>query len=249
MPSTLFTACLFIAYGPASTFLTLVIAKSSHLLVLAICAAFFELVAFITTGLLYFIIPSEWQPGRDVLTAILGVFIHECARFLFILSYGKVEYGLIKASGLYTLPFPDLSSSLASGFGFGLMYALLKYGSVLGLTLGPGDWYLPSCPNVSMFIVSAFITLAMEILHVALMVIAFDTVRGGRLSPRSKLSTFGRTCTVLMLHLAVTCSTLANENANVGGCSLGVNFLYLWTAVSCLVAVWVIRASLSLVTS
>jgi len=46
-------------------------------------------------------------------------------------SYGKAESALIKASGVPELPFTDFSSAVASGFGFGLLMALVSFGNVL----------------------------------------------------------------------------------------------------------------------
>jgi anterior pharynx defective protein 1 len=43
---------------------------------------------------------------------------------------------------------------LASGLGFGLIYALTTYISLLSQSLGPGSPMAPTCPTISIFFLS-----------------------------------------------------------------------------------------------
>ena len=239
MPALLFTACLSVAFGPAAAFLAVVVARSAHLLVLGVVAAFAELLGFLATSLVWFVTPSTLDPGRIAVTVGVGSLLQEMARGALVVGVGRVERGLERAAQLDRLPFPEFGSALASGFGFGLMYALLKYGSVLGSALGPGDLFSDACPGTSLFVVSAFAALAMQVLHVALMVCAFDATRRPSLSPAARGA---RWIAVLALHLAASSATLANDNASVGGCALGTPLLYVVVGVACL---WAMRVALS----
>ena len=218
----LFFGCLLIAFGPAVVFLFSIVLNHSHLTILAIVAAFYELVGILITSLIWLAIPSTFS-GATATALVLGVFFQETFRVLFVFSYIKGEKGLAKTTGIPTLPFTDFSSSVSSGFGFAVMYALLMFGSLLGLSTGEADFFSASCPSVSIFLVEAFATFGMEILHVSLMVLAFDAWR----RKQSKASKFFRISLVFIFHLLASLSTLLNSDIKAGGCVLGMPLLFL----------------------
>ena len=232
----LFFGCLLVAFGPAAVFLLDVVLHHSHLTVLSIVAAFYELIGFLLTSLLWFVIPSEFT-GRTATALVFGVFLQELMRFLFVASYGRGEIGLAKASGISVLPFTDFPSAISSGFGFGLMYALLVYGSVLGKSTGEADFFATSCPSTSIFLVEAFCTLAMQVLHVALMVLAFDAWR----RKSDGIFRFKRVSSVLVLHLLASLATLINQDASIGGCSLGIPLLFVVVVATIVYVIKVVK--------
>ncbi|KAH8556128.1 Aph-1 protein-domain-containing protein [Umbelopsis sp. PMI_123] len=72
---------------------------------------------------------------------------------------------------------PTFTSSfcvLVSGFGFGLTSALVTYISTLVQTIGPGVIMCPSCPNATLFFVSAITTTLASLQHITWMMIAFE---------------------------------------------------------------------------
>jgi gamma-secretase subunit APH-1 len=232
----LFFGCLFVAFGPAAVFLFEVVIHHSHLTVLTIVAAFFELVGFLLTSVVWFIMPASFR-GRTATALVCGVFIQELFRVLFIVTYGRGEKGLAKTSGMSVLPFTDFPNALSAGFGFGLMYALLVYGNVLGKSVGEADFYASSCPHTSIFLVEAYCALAMQILHVALMIVAFDAWRR---KPQAT-SRGPKLAIVWTLHLLASLSTLINQDSSLGGCSTGVPLLWLVVALSIFYVIRTVR--------
>jgi len=118
-----------------------------------------------------------------------------------------------------------------------LMYALMMFGSVLGSSLGEADLRLDSCPDTSLFFVNALVTLAMEVLHVALMVLAFDAIRRDSVTVRR----LGRYLFVFVFHLLASLSTLFNVDASIGGCFVGVPLVYVVVVLASLYTASVVR--------
>jgi hypothetical protein len=136
MAALTFVGCLVIAFGPALVFLFGIVARRSQLTVFAVTAAFFELLALLLSSLIWYGMPAAFA-GRAALSLVISVLLQEAARFSFVLGYGRVEEALIKASGVASLPFTDFSSAISSGFGFGLLVALVTYGDVLVACVWP----------------------------------------------------------------------------------------------------------------
>ncbi|KAI8049692.1 hypothetical protein BDF22DRAFT_698279, partial [Syncephalis plumigaleata] len=86
------------------------------------------------------------------------------------------------------------SFALASGLGFGLIYALTTYVSLLSQSLGPGSPMSPACPNISIFFLS----------------VAFD----GYFQPMSAW----RIGFVVLTHFTVAYTTTINSNGTNYGC-------------------------------
>ena len=200
--------------------------RRSQLTVLAITGAFFQLFAILLTSLLWFAMPSSFA-GRAPLSLVLGVLIQESTRFVFVYLYGRAEQAIVKAGDTTTLPFTELSSAVASGFGIGLLSSLVTYGDVLAASLGEADYFIPGCPGVSLFIASAFQSLALQILHVSLTIVAFDGRRSAAASTHAR-----RGIIVLALHMGASLSSLANNNAAVGGCALGLSLYFIIVALA-----------------
>lgn len=88
--------------------------------------------------------------------------------------------------------------SVAGGVGFSLMHSLMMYGSVLASSTGSrGAAFSDSCESIPLVFSAAMSTLALTVLDVALMVIAFDGYR-----KKSAVLVGG----VFLLHLIVALS-------------------------------------------
>ena len=120
--------------------------------------------------------------------SLLGTLIQECSRFYLIHSiYRKVETTYIKSftsitnmsskrKDLFILD--DLSSSIASGLGFGLMKSLLIFGNIITkhINSSTNSKYLnmfDKTPNISNILGLAIITMLFCFLDLTIMPIAF----------------------------------------------------------------------------
>jgi anterior pharynx defective protein 1 len=236
MPAALFAGCLLVAFGPATVFLLTVVARRSQLTVFAITAAFFELIAILLSSLAWIAMPSSFQ-GRTALALVVSVLLQETMRFAFVLGYGRVEAALIKASGGAALPFTDFSSAIASGFGFGLLVSLVTYGDVLAASLGEADLVVPEC-GVSVFVSMAFTTLFLQILHVALMLLAFFAIR----HTLTRVAKWTIVVLTYVLHLAPSLVTLLNTTSS--GCETGLPLYFVLVVVGSAVSVHITRRAL-----
>jgi len=117
---------------------------------------------------------------------------------------------------------------IAAGLGFGLTYALVMYGGVLGAALTPGDYFTEACPAISGFIVSAILALLFQVLNIALMVLMLDAVRNANQN-MMLLKIAG----IVGLHLAATFSALFNQDGDLGGCATGMTLTGLSVLAAC----------------
>jgi hypothetical protein len=123
--------------------------------------------------------------------------------------YERTEQSFaVMSTNAVVFPLTDLSSAIAAGLGFGVMHALMLYGSVLAASTGPGTLFAESCASMSVFVLSACLAFLFIFLHVSLMVVAFDAFR------RHDLRRVGY---VWGFHLIAACSTIFN--ARSGGCN------------------------------
>lgn len=97
-------------------------------------------------------------------------------------------FSVVSASSLVT----------AGGVGFSLMHALMMYGSLVGSSTGSrGAAFTDSCESVPLIFSAALSTLALTLMDVALMVVAFDGYR-----KKSPVVVAG----VFVIHMAVALS-------------------------------------------
>ncbi|KAH9254832.1 hypothetical protein BASA81_007082 [Batrachochytrium salamandrivorans] len=163
----LFFACLLVGFGSAAVFLFAVVLPHSHLTVIAILGAFFQLVALLFTSLFHLIPVNEDAQGY--IAVCMGVLIQEVCRYLFFRLYANTERALLKQSGLIALPWTPFAAAVCGGFGFGLMNSLILYGGVVGQSTGRADFF--TCPGsiLSGFLILAIVAVGMQLGHVAWM--------------------------------------------------------------------------------
>lgn len=216
----LFFGCLLVAFGPAMVFLLVVVVPHSHLAVLTIIAAFFQLIALLFTALIHYV-------GVLYLTVCLGVLFQHIARWAVVKVYFKIEKELLKMSGMQVLPWTEFASAVGSGYGFGLMNSLVLYGSVLAQSTGRADYFACNGKSpLSLFLLDALVALGMQIAHVAWMVLAF---RGHRSTNRGLWVAF-------VLHMLAALCTVLNSQEQDAACTLGLPLQYVVVIVSVVLA-------------
>lgn len=213
MGYTMFFGCLFIGFSPLLSLFTFLIAQNNILIILTIGSAFSWLIGMFIGGIIWYIL----VPIRKIYwtAIILSVFFQEISRFFFFTLYNKSIDALSRERGRAERPLEKLGSSLACGVGFGFSQGLLLYASVLAEATGPGSLFLDSCPNISVFLVSAILCLLYSICHCCWAFICFDSYR--KPNPNQKLFL------VSFLHLAADYFTVINvSDRDVCGVSFGL---------------------------
>lgn len=214
----LFFACLLVGFGGAAVFLFAVVLPHSHLAVIAILGAFFQLLALLLTSLFH-LIPVNEANAQGYVAVCVGVLLQEVCRFLFFRLYASTERVLLKQSGLVALPWTPFAAAVCGGFGFGLMNSLMLFGGVVGQSAGRADFF--TCPGstLSGFVLLAFVALGMQLGHVSWMLVVF--------SPRPWGA--GKWALAFVLHLLASLATLLNSRET---CNLGLPLQYLVVLVS-----------------
>ncbi|DAZ95259.1 TPA: hypothetical protein N0F65_002371 [Lagenidium giganteum] len=210
----LFFGCILIAFGPLAAFFFVVVGQRAQLMILALSGAFVWMVSILVTSTLWQI-PALGESLEATLA--VGIVLQEIARYVFFVLYTRTERAVQKVTtSTHQLPLNDLTSSIAGGVGFALMHSLMMYGSMIAASTGArGAAFSDSCPGVPLVFSTAFMTLALTVLDVALMVIAFDGYRK---------KSIPSIAFVIIVHLGVGLSALANKSDN--GCTISIPIHY-----------------------
>jgi len=215
MTAMLFFGCAFVAFGTGVALFIMLISRKAQLIIVTISAAFFWLLALMIASLFWYIIPPLQSTYGFYVP--VGVMIQEIVRLVFFRFYEKGERSFSGMStNAVTFPLDDLSSATAAGLGFGFMQTLMFYGSIIGSAWGSGTLFSPWCSAMSVFVLSAWMAFCFLLLHVFLMIIAFDAYR--RNSPHRALG-------VLCIHMLAALTTLFNRMDNGCEVSLPLEFV------------------------
>ncbi|RQM25522.1 hypothetical protein B5M09_007309 [Aphanomyces astaci] len=241
----LFWGCMLTAFAPISFLFFTVVAQRAQLVILSITAAFFYLLGLLVAATLWTVIP----PLHDSIHATIpvAILIQELFRYAFFIVYIRCEQAVKRVTTKQNqLPLNDLTSSfgiiysysrlhcmevahgihVASGVGFALMRALMMYGTVLASSLaGEGASFTATCPQIPLVFASALSTLALTLLDVALMVLAFEGYR-----KRSA----AHIVAVVLLHVGSGLSNMLNLNEV--GCSASIPLTYVAASLAVVAA-------------
>lgn len=195
----LFLGCALVAFGPGGSLFALFVFPRPTLIIITLCSAFTWLLSVFASSLLWTVIPPLQEV--HIVNAVLGALIQEAVRAAFVKGYAKIEARVAALSPGGATGLNDVSSAVSSGLGFGLMQAVILYGSLLGSSLQEATLYAQGCSEMSLYVLSSFSALFFSALQVLLMVLAFDAHR------RSSRSMWA---TVVGVHVAAALATLLN---------------------------------------
>jgi len=174
-----------------------------------------------------------------------SVLSQEGFRILFFWLYAKAERGFLRPNQTTKLTtHPDnFLVALSFGLGSGLTHSGVSYISILFDATGPGSFYLPTCPGVSVFILSALHSLAFVILHQAWAIISFEGWKATESKVTKKSGAF-KIILVFILHLASSYMTMVNNTNCIGA----IIALYITLIISVIIA-WRLSATSPLLIS
>jgi anterior pharynx defective protein 1 len=226
----LFAGCSLVAFAFPATVFTLVVSKRIQLVIIAICSAFLWLLGLTVAALVRYTIPALQDGPYPMM--VMSLITTEFTRYFLFRIYIKTErsFSVVSTNGVL-FPMSDFYSSVAAGLGFGFMHSLLLYGSILSNALGPGTLFADTCPYFSTFVVSAWTACFFGILHVALMVIAFDALRRKHVARRMLLH--------VLLHTLAIGSTAVNTAE--GGCLYALGSLLVVVMITGMFAVFTVN--------
>mmetsp|Transcript_17026 Transcript_17026/g.32312 ORF Transcript_17026/g.32312 Transcript_17026/m.32312 type:complete len:300 (-) Transcript_17026:18-917(-) len=190
---------LIVAFGPASAYL-LLLSHQPHVIILALSSAFFFLMGQVCASIVWIsVVPLRSDTPFHLVVRVL---VLELTRYIYYRLYEAAERNFtVLTPSVHIYPLQDLSSSIVSGLGFGLMHTVTLYGILLGHSIGDATLFSPRCQQMSAFTVAAWLSVAFNALHVLLMILAFDGYRRGS---RLRIGVAG------LLHLTAELLTLLN---------------------------------------
>ncbi|GFG30483.1 hypothetical protein Cfor_08109 [Coptotermes formosanus] len=196
-----FFGCTFLAFGPPLAMFAFTIAKDPIRIIILIASAFFWLLSFLISSLLWFIV----VPLRSKLAfgLVFSVLLQELFRFLIYKLLRKAESGLKKVT--------DNSEQITSnkhilayvaGLGFGIISGAFSLVNVLADAVGPATMGLKDGSDL-FFLTSAATALCFILLHTFWSVIFFSGMDN-----RNYL----HIAWVIGTHMMASCFTLLNQD-------------------------------------
>lgn len=201
MTAETFFGCAFIAYGLPAALFILTIAKDPVRIIVLILSAFFWLLSLLLSAILWnVVVPLKEELAFGV---VFSVLFQEGFRLSIYLLLKKADVylrQLTESEPTQIFQNPHLLAYTV-GLGFGLMSGAFSMLNVLADALGPGTVGMDGKPQ-NFFLVSAFMTLCMILLHTCWGIIFFSSMDKGR---------YLLTAYVVLSHLLVSCLTLLNQ--------------------------------------
>ncbi|CAF4893290.1 gamma-secretase subunit Aph-1 [Pieris napi] len=166
-----FFSCTLLAFGPPLAMFAMTIAKDPVRIIIMIAAAFFWLLSFLVSSLVWFIV----VPLRSYLAfgMVFAVAFQEIFRYFIYLLLRKTEAGLKEISDNNEISSHKLEMAYVSGLGFGSMSGAFALVNVLADSVGPGTLGLQNGTEF-FFVSSAAMTLCMILLNTFWSVIFFN---------------------------------------------------------------------------
>lgn len=169
---------LLLGVGPGIAVFMVLIAPKSFLVLLTLFSTFIWLsVLLITSAIFRGFIPYATTAPNYVGVLLASVAMQEAARYGVWIMHKKLCDALerIGRVGPHRLTVLDrLYLALSWGYGHGACQATFFFLSLVPLTTGGATYYLPTCPQMSVFVAQALNCLAFSMLLPSLTVVALD---------------------------------------------------------------------------
>ncbi|OWR46014.1 gamma-secretase subunit Aph-1 like protein [Danaus plexippus plexippus] len=171
MTAAEFFSCSLLAFGAPLAMFALTIANDPVRIIIMIAAAFFWLLSFLLSSMLWYaVVPLRSYLAFGMVFAIL---IQETFRFGVYLLLKRTESGLKEISENHEIGSNKAEIAYVSGFGFGAMSGAFAIINVLADSIGPGTLGLRHGTEY-FFVTSASMTLCMTLLNTFWTVIFFN---------------------------------------------------------------------------
>uniref|UniRef100_A0A3P9LXL7 Gamma-secretase subunit APH-1 n=1 Tax=Oryzias latipes TaxID=8090 RepID=A0A3P9LXL7_ORYLA len=209
MTAAVFFGCTFIAFGPAISLFLFTIAREPLRVIFLIAGAFFWLVSLLLSSLVWFISVQisnkesvAQQKGLLIFGVVLSVLLQETFRFGYYKLLKKANEGLLTLSQEETMPISIRQLAYVSGLGFGFMSGAFSVVNILADSAGPGTIGIHG-DSQHYFLSSAFMTMAIILLHMFWGVVFFDAC---------EKRCWWAVGLVVIVHLLVSCLTFQNPD-------------------------------------
>ncbi|XP_027583823.1 gamma-secretase subunit APH-1A [Pipra filicauda] len=176
MGAAVFFGCAAIAFGPAAALVLLTVAAEPLRVIVLVAGAFFWLLSLLAASLLWAV--SVQLSGREDAALLLpgaaaAVLLQELCRFACFKLLKKADEGLATLSEDGRSPISLRQMAYVSGLSFGIISGVFSIVNTLVDSAGPGTVGIHG-DSPYYFITSAFLTMALVLLHTFWGVIFFD---------------------------------------------------------------------------
>ncbi|KAM8986406.1 gamma-secretase subunit APH-1A isoform 2-T2 [Ara ararauna] len=180
MAAAVFFGCAAIAFGPALALVLLTVAAEPLRVIVLVAGAFFWLVSLLLASLIWFILvhvsdreDPRLQRALLILGAAISVLLQELFRFAYFKVLKKADEGLVTISEDGRSPISLRQMAYVSGLSFGIISGIFSVINILADSMGPGIVGIHG-DSPYYFITSAFLTMALVLLHTFWGIVFFD---------------------------------------------------------------------------
>ncbi|CAL9694059.1 unnamed protein product [Knipowitschia caucasica] len=207
MTAAVFFGCTFIAFGPAIALFLFTVSREPLRVIFLIAGAFFWLVSLLLSSLVWFVSVQisdknsrSQQKGLLIFGVVLSVLLQEVFRYGYYRLLKKANEGLLTLSQEETMPISIKQLAYVSGLGFGFMSGAFSVVNILADSAGPGTVGIHG-DSQHYFLSSAFMTMAIILLHLFWGVVFFDACEKQR---------WWGVAAVILSHLIISCLSFQN---------------------------------------
>ncbi|NXI41973.1 APH1A secretase, partial [Galbula dea] len=175
-----------IAFGPALALVLFTVASEPLRVIVLVAGAFFWLVSLLLASLIWFVSvhlsdreDAKLQYNLLIFGAAVSVLLQEAFRFAYFKLLKKADEGLAMVSEDGHSPISFRQMAYVSGLSFGIISGVFSVINILADSIGPGTVGIHG-DSPYYFITSAFLTMALVLLHTFWGVIFFDACEKGR---------------------------------------------------------------------
>lgn len=186
MGAAVFFGCTFIAFGPALALCLLTVAGDPLRVIILVAGAFFWLVSLLLASLVWFVSvqlsdreDERAQQALLMFGAAVSVLLQEAFRLAYFKILKKADEGLATISEDGRSPISTKQVAYVSGLSFGIISGVFSVTNVLADSIGPGTVGIHG-DSPHFFITSAFLTMALVLLHTFWGTVFFDACERGR---------------------------------------------------------------------
>eukprot|EP01083_Nonionella_stella_P004801 13998_1 len=171
-----FLGCCMVAFCAPLALLIFIIAPKPQLIVLAITSSIFYLAAIMINTIIWKLLP--FLQTSTTIFIMISVLIIETVRPIYFnyFNIGRRSFRTVSTNRVI-FPLDDLTSAIASGYGWGLVHIFIYYIPYVSKSVGPGTYFnTDECEMFSVITKSAWFSYSIFLQHVFLMIIFYDAI-------------------------------------------------------------------------
>jgi len=170
-----FLGCIMIAFCAPFAILVFIIAPKPQLIVLSFSSSIFYLLGIMINAVIWKLV--KFLQSSATIYIMISVLVIEFIRPVYFnyFNIGRRSFRTVSTNRVI-FPLDDLTSSIASGYGWGLVHIFIHYIPYVAKSQGPGTYYSAECAFWSVITQASLMSHCVFLQHIFLMIIFYDAI-------------------------------------------------------------------------